>query len=99
MADERDGEKVSSPGARSSCEEAQRRCGSADQKDKSRGSRNLRGTLVTPKLESLAAYVASLIAIKSELSSEAEIREELIQAIEAFQAELRAARKRRQAAA
>jgi CII-binding regulator of phage lambda lysogenization HflD len=53
---------------------------------------------MTPKLESLANYIAALIVIENELSSQAEIREELNQAIKSFQAELKAARKRRQAA-
>src|SRR5436305_1126594 len=53
--------------------------------------------LMTPKLESLATYIAALIVIKNELSSEAEIRDELSQAIEAFQKELQTARKRRAA--
>jgi hypothetical protein len=48
---------------------------------------------MTPRLESLAAYIAALI-VMNELSSEAGVRVELSQAIEAFQA----ARKKRQAA-
>jgi hypothetical protein len=52
---------------------------------------------MTPKLESLATYIAALIAIKNELSSEADIRLELGQAVEAFKTELKAAQKRRAA--
>ena len=49
---------------------------------------------LTPPFDS----VANLIIIKNELSSQAEIREELNQAIEAFNKEIQAARKKRQAA-
>jgi hypothetical protein len=41
--------------------------------------------------------IAVLIVIKDELSSQEEIREELIQAIEAFNKEIKAARKKRAA--
>jgi hypothetical protein len=54
------------------------------------------GTM-TARLESLAGYIAALIVIKNELSSQEEIREELIQAIEAFNEEIKAARKKRAA--
>jgi hypothetical protein len=46
---------------------------------------------MTPRLESLATFIAALIVIKNELSSQAEIREELSQAIEAFNKEIQAA--------
>jgi hypothetical protein len=52
---------------------------------------------MTARLESLAGYIAALIVIKNELSSQEEIREELIQAIEAFNKEIKAARKKRAA--
>jgi hypothetical protein len=52
---------------------------------------------MTPRLESLAGYIAALIVIKNELSSEADVRAELSQAIEAFNKEIQAARKKRQA--
>jgi len=52
---------------------------------------------MTPRLESLATFIAALIVIKNELSSQAEIREELSQAIEAFNKEIQAARKKRAA--
>jgi hypothetical protein len=41
--------------------------------------------------------IAVLIVIKDELSSQEKIREELIQAIEAFNKEIKAARKKRAA--
>jgi hypothetical protein len=53
---------------------------------------------MTLRLETLANYIAALIVIKNELSSQEEIREELIQAIEAFNKEIHAARKKRAAA-
>jgi len=52
---------------------------------------------MSPRLESLASFIAALIVIKNELSSQEEIREELIQAIEAFNKEIHAARKKRTA--
>jgi len=52
---------------------------------------------MTPRLESLANYIAALIVIKNELSSQTQIREELSQAIEAFNKEIQAARKKRAA--
>jgi lipopolysaccharide biosynthesis regulator YciM len=48
---------------------------------------------MTARLENLANYIAALIVIKNELSSQEEIREELSQAIEAFNKEIQAARK------
>ena len=53
---------------------------------------------MTLRLETLANYIAALIVIKNELSSQEEIREELIQAIEAFNKEIHAVRKKRAAA-
>ena len=52
---------------------------------------------MTLRLETLANYIAALIGIKNELSSQTEIREELSQAIEAFNKEIQAARKKRAA--
>jgi hypothetical protein len=52
---------------------------------------------MTLRLETLANYIAALIVIKNELSSQEEIREELIQAIETFNKEIKAARKKRAA--
>jgi len=45
----------------------------------------------------LANYIAALIVIKNEFSSQAEIREELTQAIEAFNKEFQAERKKQAA--